>query len=188
MGNQRRSFYGVEDFRDLYNKSLDDWKQLANSDPKKKSYALFNLVMTLNHLFDWFLKDPGVSQRRKLRCIQAFNPYKKKASPDLKRLFEKLPTFPQKNINQYLVRCVCNKAKHAKLTPALSRSEVTAFIGTGDPRAFAGSPVAVAGYHVTTTSYEVKDGNKKYNLQTICEDLRAQWGEFIKREGLLFRK
>ena len=139
------SFYGIVTFRDLFWKSQNDWHRLHDSDQQKRSYALFDLVSTLNHMWEWFLKDETIDIAQRVECARRFNPYeyRKWVPREFMDFYETLCPFPPKNELQSLVRMICNRAKHATNKPKLSTIKTEAYLGGGDPRAFMGSPVAV---------------------------------------------
>lgn len=180
-----QSFFGMENFLDLYAKCHHDLKQLQNSDPRKKSYAIFNLVMDLNHLFDWFMKDQLLSDELKVRCVQKFNPYKEKASDDFVRWYKGIP-FPLTNEGQYLVRCVSNKAKHSKTSPTTEAALTTVGLGAGSEYAEAGAPWNECGAsELQIVTYWVEDDGLLYDMKVVCSDLQQEWSDFIRQNGLL---
>ena len=183
-----KNFFLLQSYRDLYFKCRYDWKQLSNSDPSKKSYAVFNLITTLNHMFDWVVRDEDVSEGKRLLCITLFNPYKaaKSVGADFKELYEKLPELPTTNTEQYLVRSLCNKAKHLLHAPSTESVENTIYFGAGHPEMYCGGPKARVGYHEIIITHTVEDGGNVHDVKVVCETLMNDWQDFFRKEGLFF--
>lgn len=55
-------------------------------------YAMFDAVLNLNHLFEWFLKDKDILEQKKLECIKIFNSFQSPydVSGDFKKLYKKV--------------------------------------------------------------------------------------------------
>ena len=72
----------------------------CNSHPDY-DFLLFNVILSMNHLFEWFLKDDSVSQDKKLECIKSFNPYSErgKVSRDFTSLYGQLEDFPKTKLS-----------------------------------------------------------------------------------------
>ena len=92
---------------------------------RPQSVLLFNIVLGMNHIFEWCLKEKTLDQARKLECIKKINPF---SSPydvwnDFKNLYRQLPEFPKTNEYQEVIRRLCNKAKHFKQTAIEKRSK-----------------------------------------------------------------
>lgn len=70
------SILSLNSYEDLLAKSNYEIDQLKSciSHPEY-DYILFNLVLGMNHLYEWFLKDKDVSEELKLKCIKNFNPF-----------------------------------------------------------------------------------------------------------------
>ena len=77
--------------------------------------------------------DETVGEGQKLRCVDVFNPFKKRGDvkdKEFAKFFDVLPSFPNYNSNQYLIRSVSNRGKHVKPNPPLLSRQ----IGRGVPR------------------------------------------------------
>ena len=203
--DQQENFFELADFRDLFWKCYAELKPaLTLSDQKQRCYAIFSLSLSLNHLFDWVLNDPNVNDDLKRACIQTFNPYRKKADERFKKLYATVSPYPKRNDAQYLIREVANRAKHLKRNPKpmepgkdrdaakkqihFQTLKTESYLGCGDPRAYCGSPVAVAGYHTIETTYFVEgDDGEPQSLSHLCADLVQEWGAFLRKTRLIFR-
>lgn len=183
-----QNFFLLQSYRDLYFKCRYDWKQLSNSEPRIKSYAMFNLVTTLNHIFDWVVKDEDVSEDRRLLCITLFNPYKtaKSVSSDFKELYDRLPEFPPTNTEQYLIRSLCNKAKHLLQTPSTEAVTNTIYFGAGHPEMYCGGPKAFTGYHESIITHSLEHDGKMHDVKVLCETLMCDWQEYFRTERMFF--
>lgn len=89
--------------------------------------SFFNIILSMNHLFEWFLKDENVPQDKKMGCIKIFNPYRTEdnVSRDFKSIYSQLDDFPEVNRSQELIRELCDKAKHLKKRILKFRIEIT---------------------------------------------------------------
>jgi hypothetical protein len=183
-----QTFFGMNDYRDLYFKCHQDLKELQNSDPRRKSYAIFNLVVSLNHMFDWFLNDLSASPEMKIKCMTRFNPYKPEDNLPraFRNLYESLGSeFPRLNEDQYLVRCVGNKAKHWKASPTTEAHKADVGVGAGSQYARVGAPWMQCGVStISIVTYLVEDGGEFYDMKLVCSDLHQEWGSFLREESL----
>ena len=137
-------------------------------------HLLFNVVLSVNHLFEWFVKDKKVSEPIKLECIKLFNPYSSPydVSGDFKYLYRKLTDFPKPNKEQLVIRQLCNKAKHFKRTE-IEKQEKTDISVAG---------VMACGDHLGAYHYiytvEI-EGNDELLNEVLKVNL-ARWDKFIK--------
>ena len=137
-------------------------------------YLLFNIVLSANHLFEWFVKDKKLSESDKLKCITEFNPYSSPydVSGDLKFLYRKLIDFPKTNNEQFLIRQLSNKAKHFKKTEIEKQERIE--------RAVAGTMTCgehLGAYHYI---YTVENNGKDELLTKLLKTNFDHWEKFIK--------
>ncbi len=124
------TFYDINSYRSLLDKcsyELSHLPLVTKAQPRD-SYTLFNLVLTLNHLFDWAVKDERIDERVRMNCVREFNPYNVGQISDAENNFpiyrhHSLMPFPPTNPQQWLIRQVANRVKHLKASPKLGRSE-----------------------------------------------------------------
>ena len=66
-----------ENYSDLIEKVRYERSLVNTSSANKKSdiYPLFNIVLTLNHIFEWFYKDEKIDTKLRAECIKIFNTY-----------------------------------------------------------------------------------------------------------------
>ncbi len=184
MGN----FFQLETYHDLFLKCQYDLKLLAENKYENFGYNLFNLVCTLNHLFDWFLMD-DVDENIKVKCIIKFNPYdieeiekKKKKKKEnfntIDALYFKTNYNVLFNTNQFLVRKLCNKAKHFKRLPLLNteREYTSTLNGFSLGQSSLGS--------FKNDSYYVNHQNFDYNIEIIVDELMNEWKSFLSENNL----
>lgn len=110
------TFLSFSSSRDLFNKCLFEFNSLPNvSKDPERSYLIFNLITSLNHLLDWVENDESLDDGLKESIIKAFWPYDK--SDEVGRAFQgyKEKGF-QCNQNQRLIRLLSNKSKHVKVS------------------------------------------------------------------------
>jgi hypothetical protein len=109
-------FYDIKDSQDLLRKCEYDYEQLSKIGRNQPvySFVLFNLILGLNHIFDWVLNDDKNTIERKVSCITQFNPYRK--DEHLPReygdLYETDGLILQTNKQQRMVRLLANRVKH----------------------------------------------------------------------------
>jgi len=150
---------------------------LCESHPEY-DYAMFDAVLSLNHLFEWFLKDKTILEPKRLECIKLFNPFQSynEVSGDFKKLYTKLNIFPEANNFQYNIRLLCNKAKHFKKTTIETQERNTLSVAGN---MYAGNANAVAGYF-KRYKYSIDINGSIEDLQELMEKLILQWSEFNK--------
>ena len=69
------SILSLDSYQNLLQKCEYEYNSLqqCKSHPEY-DFLLFNLVVGLNHLFEWFLKEKSTSEYAKSKCIETFNP------------------------------------------------------------------------------------------------------------------
>jgi len=163
-------FYGLRDYRDLFWKCKHDLKQFwMTHDDELSSYGLFNLVVTIDHLFDWVLNDPALPENKKARCIERFNPYGpgERIPNGFEKYYPACP--PSTNEDHRLVRKVANKAKHRRLEPETPMLRGTALVGSDLERLS----------EVEYTGYFAGGAEEHGDLPALCEDLLRDWQKFL---------
>lgn len=144
-------------------------------------YLVFNLVISLNHLFEWFLKDEKINDDAKIQCIKKFNPFQEgNVNSDFRHLYRKAIDIDSPKINQYqlVLRRLCNNAKHFKNTKIEVQNKHYTCCA-GDPHMVAGSPDAVAG-NFDHYSYLVEINDVQINLEEIIQVQLDNWINFIE--------
>lgn len=187
------NFYFMLSYWDLVAKCRFDWKQFTRAwrNAEESCYHLFNIVLSLNHLFDWILNDPDIEQGTKLLCIRQFNPYNHE---ELQRARTQYSVYSHSslvdatlstNSQQRLIRQVCNRAKHSKHTPVLEHHTITLWL-----KAFGGGRIRLGrNRRLTYPQYYVADDHGEHiNLQMCCKDLIDQWMRFARPWRLYARK
>ena len=145
-------------------------------------FILFNIVLGMNHLFEWYLKEKSVERTNKLDCIKRFNPFSSPydVSSDFKSLYRELDSFPNTNQYQEVIRKLCNKAKHFKQSSIEKQSKnYTAVFGAeymqcGNPDA------ACGGFDHYIYSVEI-DGSDK-DLEKRVSSLLDSWNSVVETD------
>jgi hypothetical protein len=181
----QQNFFFIKDYFDLLAKLRFEWRAFQASwrTPEANCYHLFNVVLTLNHLFEWILNDPDLDISFKDACISRFNPYSEGERIPIAledgtfSLLQNAGTFPPTNSGQRTIRQICNKAKHLKSRPATHYSMIWILL-----KAFSGGRLRLGkSRQMTFPQYYVEtDQEKNLNVQTVCEDLIQQWTDFIR--------
>ena len=139
----RREEFFIKDYKELFAKiehEFQVYQTLINEESRR--YFLFNLLLSLNHLFDWVINDPDVPSAVKSQCVRRFNPYdqtgvqeiersKDKKRRCLKEAYLDAEVFDYINPRQRLVRILANHEKHLT-TP----DEIMAFASVGGEHFF----------------------------------------------------
>ena len=143
-------------------------------------FTLFNIVLGLNHLFEWYLKDKGLGPDSKINCIKKFNPFSSPydVSGDLRGYYRGIESFPDVNRFQEMIRKLCNKAKHFKQSKIETQGKHYTAV-CGSPSMRCGSPTAVCG-HYDHYIYTVDIDGTEINLEVIISSLVEEWEGFSK--------
>lgn len=163
-------------------KEIDELNQCSTH--PEYDYALFNIVVGMNHLYEWYLKDREFSLERKLKCVETFNPYSslRVVPSDLKKLDENLyakcASFPKLDVNQVAIRGLCNKAKHCKTEPQeVQIKNYTSVVGAKHMQA--GEPEAECGgfdHYI----YIVEIDGIDENLEELVKTQLKKWLPFFR--------
>jgi hypothetical protein len=172
-------FYEFNNYKDLFLKCKREIIQLKK---KIDSDILFNMICTLNHLFEWFLEDTNIDEQSKIEAINKFNSYPtiSNLNSQFNAIYKKRSTFPSLNIEQYLIRCLCNNAKHFKL---ILNTRIKKING-----AYYGSSTYYGSVYYGQKSqikYIVEYDNKEYDVRKIIEDSIMNWESFLMTKRLL---
>ncbi len=145
-------------------------------------FLLFNIILSMNHLFEWFLKDENVPQDKKMGCINMFNPYRTKnnVSKDFLCIYGQLDDFPKVNRSQELIRELCNKAKHF-IKKNIEVQDRNYIVECGDESMECGNPDAVCGGFDHYIYFVEVDGDQK-NLEVLMACLINRWSDFVEND------
>lgn len=187
-------FFGMRDFRDLLNKSAYDLGQLPKhqSDERLYGFCLVNLVITLSHLFDWVLSDPGLTDSAKTKCVSLFNPFSDndEVGGDFRTIYGQVGDFPRINLNQLLVRRLSNGVKHMRRKVETEKVEYSVrdrprgsergegwrYANPNDPR---------SNGWITQHVYSVNDDDEKpHDVEEVCYSLFDDWMNWLPHSGV----
>ncbi|HFG1893491.1 TPA: hypothetical protein ACGF3M_003684, partial [Vibrio cholerae] len=175
-------FLTLNSYQGLLKKCDFEYQMLSKTKKNPEyEYHVFNLVMGLNHLFEWYLKDKQISEQKKIACIASFNPFSSdsKVSKDFKSLYSKSPVFPEVNREQEVVRHLCNNAKHFKSSvPQNAHKNFTAVMGKKS--VCIGNKAAMCGSY-SHFKYSVSLGDKEVDVVTLLGSLLEQWESFVAK-------
>lgn len=163
----------------LFEKCLDEYAQLHSCrEHPRYDYLLFNLVTTVNHLFEWYLKDGSVDGERKKACIRLLNPYscKGRVPEELKEICSKTWDSAAVNLKQEAIRKLSNKSKHFKKREQSKVQRERYPAVCGELAMQCGEPTAVCAY-----LYEVQIGeyDQWSNLVIVLGELLDEWRAFF---------
>jgi hypothetical protein len=170
--------FSLNNFKDLFEKSTFELQRLQNCRCHPDyDYLLFNITVSINHLFEWCIKDSSLDEQSKLECIKKFNPYERPNDVPgaLKNLYNKIPNFPVVNEKQLLIRQLCNKAKHFKKVEIEKQSKnnisESGVMQSGDQ---------LGAFHYR---YHVEVQQNDVKLDDLLLEIRVEWESFINENG-----
>ncbi len=141
-------------------------------------FHIFNIVMGLNHLFEWFIKDKDINIEKRKACIRKFNPYD---APDkmpndkaIKNIYKTLADFPDTNQFQLNIRKLCNKAKHCN-TKAFEKNNKTYNAVCGSIEC--GSSIAVCGGYYYRYTVEINGSDQDIEEMLIYQT--HEWSSYF---------
>jgi hypothetical protein len=167
----------------LFEKARYDFERIDREKASKIKmiYALFDTIMTINHLFDWIMG--GKNENAKERCVKMFNPFENitQVGNCYRKYFDK-NNFPKTNNNQRIIRGISNNIKHYKVTIANLSMAKTNIAQAG--LMCAGQAKAVAGYYELTLKVKDNQGDNTYDLISLLGITLKQWEGFIEQVSM----
>lgn len=166
--------FSFDSYQDVIEKSKFELKKLeiCRIHPDY-DYLLFNITVSINHLFEWCIRDEELDEEKRLECIRRFNPYESRddVARDFEKLYRKLSIFPDVNEKQLVVRQLCNKAKHFKKTgiEKQTRNEIAVcgVMCCGD---------RLGQFHY---QYDVEINKSDIKLNTVLAEIHNEWESFM---------
>jgi len=175
MSNSKnKNFYNLYSYLDLHKKCIYELQVIESSinDSLLLSYNLFNLVCTLNHMFDWCIGDDSIDETLRKECLTQFNPWRDEPKDkEIKKLYNKIEN-KTTNFNQYLIREICNKAKHFKNNPILI-NDMCYSVAMGN---FQMGELQMGEF---VYKFIVEKDDKEYDILETCRELISEWNDFI---------
>ena len=178
-------FYDIENYNDLYLKCKYDYALLESTKGYiEYSYDLLNLIFSLNHLYEWYIKDKDIPNEKRDICIETFFPYENGESIGIKEVENYLKERKlETNTKQFLIRKVCNNTKHFLRRDndpdQKMQKNFTACAGSG---VYAGTGRCAGEYD--KYNYYLEHNDQKYDLLEILDKLMAEWEEFLAEEEI----
>ena len=162
-------FFHINDYRDFWQKCRHDYRVFFDKeDNQHYEYKLLNLILSLNHLYDWVVKDENLSADIRNQCERLFWPYSDRSNY---------------NTKQYLIRKLSNRGKHFK------QAENDPGQGTELQNAFcAGMPDAIAGNafaRETKIFLYVEHDGVKYDVESLIKELFDEWKSFLEEKDYI---
>lgn len=143
--------------KDLLLKCIYEFEKLDTSQ-KEYEYALFNIIVSLNHLYEWVKEDESVESIIKQKCISEFH------------------NFDMPKTNE--IRLLANSLKHfnkSKISTMLNTE--TSELGAGDKFMECGHPDAISGNQITT--YSININNEQFELSDLLAELIGNWKIYL---------
>lgn len=169
------SFLTLYESRDLLDKCEFELSLLmaCKSNPEYEYHA-FNLIVGLNHLFEWAFKEG--SYERKVACFARFNPFDGKVSCDFKGILSEFKEPCKVNSYQMTIRQLCNSAKHFKKKETFKpKANVIATMGS----LHMGSEVAFMGA-ASHYSYLVDVDGIDVDISELLKFQVEAWNDFFE--------
>ncbi len=173
------SILSLNSYVDLLEKCNWEHDQLRNcSTHPEHDFILFNIILAMNHLFEWFLKESEISNDAKLECIKVFNPYCKADNlHEFKKLYDQIAAHPNVNEYQKTIRMLCNRAKHFKKKP-IEKQKKNFTSSFGNVR-FSKTGTSWGGFDHYL--YVVEINNKEIDLSELISIQLGHWNSFAKQ-------
>lgn len=178
MGEKEvKLFLEIENAISLLEKIEIQFAQFQSDEKLNRSYLLWDIILSLNHLPEWILMDKQVDESIKFECMKHFNPYDKieKAPQELKRYIGS--DFSQ---SQFVIREIANSTKHFVIKKSkLKKKKIhKGFWGYPGNEAFMSSPLQ-NGYFTEIEKYIVERDNENYDLVELLSRLISDWNLFF---------
>jgi NADH:ubiquinone oxidoreductase subunit len=168
----------------LLQKAIYDMSRFQEnkSDENKMVYALFDMLITINNLFEWTLKYYNEDEEKRKKCIIMFNPYLEndKIPYAYKSDYRSMPSL-KPNEAQYIIRKIVNNIKHYEVKVVNTKEGKTNCAQAG--QVYAGGFNAFAGYYELTFLVTIKDENNNdisHDLLSLLETLIDKWKSFFE--------
>lgn len=120
----KKKDFVIRNYTELHHKVLWEFQRFTfSSDQREQDYLFFNILLSLNHLFDWVINDLSIPLDIRLECVRRFNPYDEKSVEDIKTgnsksqrnlrdAFGRVVGLIPRNWKQEIVREFANHEKH----------------------------------------------------------------------------
>lgn len=151
-----------------------------NSLEQNDYYLVFNVLVSINHLFDWVLNNDYIPIERKERCIKQFNPYENKNEyGNFSKYYRQINEKIEVNYSQQIIKSLCNNLKHFKKKNKCGDvNEKKKYLSVCGNIACGGAN-AVAGYYEEYT-FVVNVGNgKEIDLIELLKNAINEWDQFL---------
>lgn len=175
-------FFILNSASDLYRKCLFEFSLISDeANDDHIIYQLFNIILSLNHLVEWYLKDKTiVDNSKKIHCLQKFYSYEKQGNETevIKKFIKKqnlLDCKFQCNKNQKLIRLISNQIKHVEVK--ITTNVNSQFIIQCGEDITCGDGSQAGEYKYV---YCVNDGNEEIDVLILINDLLLEWSTFIE--------
>ena len=170
-------FYGLDDSADLYRKCVRDLQRCQTSTSnQEKIYALFDLAVGLDHLFEWVSKEiKGTMAEEECKKRFSFNDQKKRQQRQ-KSVPSSSPLSRYGSL-QALVNQVSNGFKHMRKATSFEEKSVAMTFGCGAEDSKSGNYYFQCRQNNYAIFSMVFVGGT--NFEPICADLVKHWGAFF---------
>ena len=187
--------YYLNDYKDLYKKCEYDLSLLKDNESSQYyNYNIFNLLCSLNHLYEWFLLDTEneVTEDIKIECIKLLLPLEINCYHFTNVISKLYNTIKKKKIhcevNPYcsLIREVCNKLKHYKSTPIIE-DNIKYTYPCGDVNDGGCGSGRYSGEHNLVPFVDIVINNitSEIPVKELCEKVLYHWTIFFNQYNLL---
>jgi hypothetical protein len=143
-------------------------------------YLVFNVLVSINHLFDWVLNNDNIPIERKERCIKLFNPYENKNEfGNFRKYYQKINEGIEINTNQQIIKALCNNLKHFKKRNKYGDVDENKKYLAVSGNIVCGGANAIAGYYEEYTFIVKSDNGKEIDLIELLRDAINEWEKFL---------
>ena len=172
-------FLEIATANDLLEKIELQFNDFSETDDLRKTYLLWDLILSINHLPDWIFKDKKIKKSVKVDCGKKFNPYKKDTYK-IPKEFKKYLNDDVFSFSQFVVREIANSAKHFKVEKSKIKKTLTqqGFWGYPGIDAFPGNQLQNA-HFVEIEKYTIEKEGLPKDLILLLKELITDWRFFI---------
>ena len=173
-GNVVNNDFFVMSYKDILDKCKEELKQLGDSSRSLKyEYRLLNLILSINHLFDWVLTS-DLCCCKKDECAKKFNPYcSYNKVPHAFQIYYSKSDFPEKNHEQAIIRNLSNNSKHNKIGKKETLNT------TKNNTAMCGNSCMGDAYLGDFSGYSTDSELTSEFVEDICKKLVDDWDRFL---------
>ncbi|MBB6480892.1 hypothetical protein [Spirochaeta isovalerica] len=175
----KKVIFGLNSPVDLLEKVISERSEISTvSTDISNHYMVINIILSVNHLFDWALKSEEYCLDKKKAIVVELNPYSEteRIPWDFKELYSQIVPHPPVNKDQKLIRELSNNFKHFKQEKINTRFSKKYLSVAGNM--VAGGATACCGYY-EEYGFFVDEGSSTIDLLASFDRSISNWQAVI---------